>query len=330
MALQAPRMATELLAPFGAPVTGLVDLRVDTPAPLAEAGPGALTWVKALDHITLAALARLDGALIVHPAPETEPARLALAAAGARNALVQAAAPRLLFAKVLARWFAHLEAQVPAGIDPRAFVDPSARLGADVTVAAFAWIGPEVVVGDGSIVHPHAVLHSRTVVGRRCIVNAHVVLGGRGFGFVRDDDGAWVHFPQVGRVVLEDDVEIQAGSLVDRPALGETVVRRGTKIDNLVHVGHGARVGPHAIVAACSEIGASVVVDEGAWIGPHVCSLENIHVGRDARVGLGAVLLDDVAPGATVAGAPAEPTDVLRRRRAALRRLLDQHHEPEG
>ena len=192
-----------------------------------------------------------------------------------------------------------------------------------MTISAFCFVGPDVEIGDDTVLHPHVVVHSGTRIGRNCVLDAHVVVGSRGFGMVRRDDGTLRHFPQIGTVVIEDDVEIQAGTMVDRPGLGTTRIGRGTKVDNLCHVGHNAQVGPHCVITACAEIGAGVVLEEGTWIGPNSCSIEGVRLGAGSFVGIGSVVVRSVAAGETVAGSPARPTRHLRREREALRRLLD-------
>jgi UDP-3-O-[3-hydroxymyristoyl] glucosamine N-acyltransferase len=279
------------------------------------------------------AAGRLEGSAVVTPAARDADETAFLASLAGANSVLSIrdeADPRLVFAGVLTRYFSQLEVQLPPGIDPSARVDPSARIAKDVTISAFCFVGPEVEIGDGTLLHPGVVVHSRSIIGQRCILNSHCVIGNRGFGFVRQRDGSLVHFPQTGRVVLEDDVEIQSCTIVDRPGMGETRILRGSKIDNLVHVAHGARVGPHAAIIACAEIGAEVVIGEAAWLGPNACSLERVRIGDRAFVGAGAAVLKDVAPGTVVAGSPAEPTDVLRARRAAVKRLMQEQQKEQG
>jgi UDP-3-O-[3-hydroxymyristoyl] glucosamine N-acyltransferase len=306
------------------PLAGVETLPVRGAESLDRAVAGQVTWVKRLDATSAASLARLRGVLLVHPEPADAEQRGWLDRASRHNALLASRAPRETFAELLAIYFAHEEARIPPGIDPSARVEPTARLGDGVTVGAFCYIGADVEIGDGTVLHPHVVVHSGTRIGRRCILDAHVVVGGRGFGYVRRTDGTLLHFPQIGRVRIEDDVEIQAGSMVVRPGLGTTRVGRGTKIDNLCHIGHNAQIGPDCVITACSEIGARVVVGARTWIGPNSCCLEDVEFGADSVVGIGSVVLRSVDAGETVAGAPAAPTRDLRRRGAALRRLLNE------
>lgn len=289
---------------------------------IADASSGSATWAKALTQENRRIVDRISGALIVLPRPRNAAERKLLGSVASRNALLVVEEPRLVFARLLARFFSHLELQLPRGINQLAHVDPSARIGHDVTIGPFCFVGSEVIIGDGTVLHPGVAVHSRTVVGRNCIFQSGAVIGARGFGFVRTSEGSLEHFPQVGQVIIDDDVEIGACTAIDRPGLGTTRVLRGTKIDNLCHVGHNAQVGPDAIVAACAEIGAGVVVAEGAWLGPNSCSIEGVTVGTRSLVGIGATVLRNVPEGAVVAGSPAEPIETVRKTRRALKRLM--------
>ena len=241
-----------------------------------------------------------------------------------RNAVLVTEAPRMLFARMLKLFFAHLGVQIAPGIDPSAQIHGSAKLGEDVTGGAFSFVGPEVEIGDGTVLHPGVVVHSHTTIGRHCIIDSKATIGTRGFGYVPDEDGTLFHFPQLGRVILEDYVEVHAGSTVARPGLGTTRVGRGTKIDCLCHIGHNAQIGRNCIITACSEIGAGVVVEEGAWIGPNTCCIENITLGKGCLVGIGSTVVRSVEPGAVVAGNPSEPMEKIKRSRKAIKRLLEE------
>jgi UDP-3-O-[3-hydroxymyristoyl] glucosamine N-acyltransferase len=316
-------LASEVASSLGLDVTGVGGIQIISPEPLTEAPPGSMTWTKSLEGRQAGALRRLTGCMLFHPRPKSAEDEACLAELGRTNALVACDAPRLDFARALARFFGHLELRIAAGIDPTARIHPDATIGRDVAIGAFAYVGAGAVIGDGSVLHPHAVVHGGTTVGRNCVLKSHSVVGNSGFGFVRDADGTLVAFPQVGRAVLEDDVQVGCGSMVDRPGLGETRLLRGTKLDNLVHISHGAKVGPGAVVTACAEVGAGVIVGENAWIGPNTCSIEGVTFGAGSFTGIGSTVIRDVAPASVVAGNPAETTEVLRKTRKAIRKLVD-------
>lgn len=315
--------ARQIAEAFGLAFLGPERLDVAGPDPFDRAGPGSFTWVKTFSKEALIRLQALHGATIVVPEPHTDVEIAAVESASASNALLPVPNPRLAFARMLSRFFSHLELKTPHGIDLTARIEPTARIGQGVTIGPFCYVGAGASIGDRTVLQPGAIVHSDTIVGADCVLGSYSVVGQRGFGFVRDDDGRLVPFPQVGRVVLEDGVEIKTFTVVDRPGLGETRLLRGSKFDNHCHVSHGARVGPNAVVTACAEIGAGVIVGEDVWLGPQSCSIEGVTIGREAFVGIGAVVLRDVPAGAVVAGNPAEPIEQVKRVRKALKKLVE-------
>lgn len=317
-AIAAERVASAL----GLDLTGAARVVITSVDAIGEASTGSATWVKALTRESRRTIDRLSGALIVLPKPRNIGERKFLDSASTRNALLAVEEPRLVYARLLARFFSHLELRLPRGIDRSARVDPSAGIGPDIAIGPFCFVGSDVVIGEGTVLHPGVTVHSRTIIGQNCVIQSGAVIGDRGFGFVRTSGGSLEHFPHVGHVIIEDDVEIGACTAVDRPALGTTRIMCGTKIDNLCHIGHNAQIGPHAIVAACTEVGAGVTVGERAWLGPNSCSIEGVTIGSRSLVGIGSTVLRDVPAGAVVAGSPAEPIETVRKTRRALRKLI--------
>jgi len=211
-------------------------------------------------------------------------------------------------------------------VDPSAHVGPYAVIGSGSRIGARAAIHPHVVigkgcsVGEGAVLHPHAVLYDRTEVGAGSIVHAGVVLGADGFGYATHG-GIHHKVPQVGRVVLEKDVEVGANTTIDRATLGETRVGEGTKIDNLVQVGHNVQTGRHCIlcgqagIAGSTQLGNYVVLAGQAGVSGH------IKLGDGAQVAAKSAALTSVEPGTQVAGIPAVELRKWRRQSVMIARL---------
>jgi UDP-3-O-[3-hydroxymyristoyl] glucosamine N-acyltransferase len=210
-------------------------------------------------------------------------------------------------------------------IHPSSCIDATARLGAKVRVAAGAVIEAEVSVGDGSYIGAGVKILHGVQIGARAVIQAGAVLGSTGFGFVRNPKtGEYVMFPQQGALIVEDDVEIGANSTIDRGALGETRIGRGTKIDNLVHIGHNCSIGRNVVIAAQAGISGSCVIEDGAILAGQVGISDHCHIGPGVILGGQA----GVFRGATVAGSgqmfagtPAEPLKNFLKSLARLRRL---------
>ena len=226
--------------------------------------------------------------------------------------------PRTAFARVYARWFAE---QCRVGVHPSAVVEPEARVGLGCEIGAGAYVGAGVELGDGCVVGPRVVVYSGTTLGRRVKVQAGAVLGSAGFGYARTAEG-YVGFPQIGTLWIGDDVEIGANTTIDRGALGETRIGRGTKIDNLVHVAHNCVIGEDVILAAQVGMAGSCVIEDGAMLGGQVGLGERVTIGRGVILGgQGGVLPGKRIDGAGVVywGTPAQPVREYLRDVAVMR-----------
>ena len=255
-----------------------------------------------------------------------------------KKILIRVANPRLAFAKALAVFFpepafaagVHPSAVIAASaqIDPTAHIGPHCTIGERVKIGAHAvlqsgnFVGDDVTVGDGSRLFPNVTLYPRTQVGKRVRLHAGAVIGADGFGYVFD---AGVHrkVPQIGNVVLGDDVEIGANTTVDRGALGATVIGRGTKIDNLVQVGHNVEIGEHCIFCAQVGISGSTKIGNYTVLAGQVGLAGHIKIGNQVTIGSKSGVMHNIPDGEQWLGIPAQPDKQAKRMMIAMQRLPD-------
>jgi UDP-3-O-[3-hydroxymyristoyl] glucosamine N-acyltransferase len=317
----------ELAELVGGRVEGNPERTVDAIRPLEAAGPGDLSF---LTHPRYRAQAEASGAgaLLVGsslPAP-----------AGLGRDLLVVADPSFALARLLTVF--HPAAVREPGVHPTAIlepgcaVDPTAHVGpyavvgaastieARATVHAHVAIGRGCAVGEGAVLHPHAVLYDGTRVGPGSVVHSGAVLGADGFGYATHQ-GTHHKVPQVGTVVLEGDVEVGANSTIDRATLGETRVGEGTKIDNLVQVGHNVKVGKHCILCGQAGIAGSTRLGDGVVLAGQAGVSGHIQLGDRAQVAAKSAALSSVEPGAVVAGIPAIDLRKWRRQAVMIARL---------
>ena len=228
------------------------------------------------------------------------------------------------------------------GVHPTAIVDESADIGTDVhigahvtiganavigqaaTLEAGVRIGPDVVVGDGTTLHANVVVEHNCSLGSGCRVHPGVVIGADGFGYRPDPGGrGLMKVPHLGTVIIGDDVELGAGTCIDRAKFGATRIGNNTKIDNLVQVAHNVIIGQSTVIAAQAGIAGSAEIGNGVQIGAHAGIVEHLKVGDGARIGAKAGVIKNVAAGEVVAGIPAQPARETLRQVAALRKLPD-------
>jgi UDP-3-O-[3-hydroxymyristoyl] glucosamine N-acyltransferase len=292
-----------------------------------------------------AALGSYAAAVVLRPGvAETYPAG---------KAVVEDAQPKLWFAraaKMLAPTppatglhhaaFVAPDATLDAGvmIGPGAVIGARAHIGADTRIEAGAIVGDGVAIGVHCRIYPRVVLYPGTTVGDRVVAHAGAVLGADGFGYVRDrETGAYTQFPQQGTLVIEDDVEIGANTTIDRGALEETRIRRGTKIDNLVHVGHNCDIGEDVVLVALTGISGSSSVGKGAVIAGQVGIGDHVHIGPGVILGGQSgvfsgktVTTAGMKPGTVLFGTPARPLKQVLREQAVLSRLAKRHGAKES
>lgn len=227
--------------------------------------------------------------------------------------------PRLAFIRVLRRFFAPPR---PVGIHPTAVVDEEASIASSAYVGPMATIGAGCSVGERTVIRAGVHIYPGCSIGADCTIDCGAVIGADGFGYERDDDDVPVLFPHLGTVVIEDDVEIGANASINRGALGETRIASHARIDDLVYIAHNVRVGEGAMVVAMTSIAGGARVGELTYLAPSAAISNAVEVGAEVTVGLGAVVLSDVAAGAVVAGNPARDIAELRAANAALRELV--------
>jgi UDP-3-O-[3-hydroxymyristoyl] glucosamine N-acyltransferase len=315
----------EIVALVGGAYHGPADVALHGIAPLSEATPEQLSFLANPKYAAQVSTTRA-GAVLVAADYDGNDARL-----------IRVANPYLAMANIAAKWFASRHA--PTGISPLASIAPTAKLGRDVAVGPFATIGDDVEIGDGvtiyqnvsieprctigggTTIYPLVSIYERTSIGRRCILHSGVVLGSDGYGFATEG-GRHHKVPQLGRVRVEDDVEIGANTTVDRGTLGDTVIGEGTKIDNLVQIGHGVKIGRHCLlvaqvgIAGSTELGDHVVVAGQSGFSGH------LKIGNRVQVAAKSAVLDDVPDDAKVMGSPAMPFRDFARREALLKRMM--------
>lgn len=299
----------ELALHLGATLRGDASAPITGVAGLETASAGDLTFVANPKYAALARTTKASAVLVEPDFPEIAAATLRI-----EN-------PYLAFAKAIELFY-----QPPAyapGIHPTAVIAPTAKIGANAHIGAYAVISDHVTVGDHAVILPHVVIyphvragkhlfaHAHAVIREYCQLGDHVVIqngaivGADGFGFAKQADGSWYKIQQSGPAVLEDGVEVQANACVDRASIGETRVRAGAKIDNLVQVGHGSTVGENTLLCAQVGLAGSTAVGKNVILAGQVGVAGHCTVGDGAIATAQSGIPNDVAPGKVVSGYPA-------------------------
>ena len=319
------RDLAELSALVGGRVIGDGNVIIHRVASLEIAGEGEIAYVE--DEKFFAAASASKASCVITPAGSDVKA----------PCRIEVKKPKLAFALIAE--ILHPPKKRAPEIHPSSVIAPSAKVGDQVFIGAFVCVGENSSVGNGTqiragaklgdnvsvgcdcVIHPNVFLEDGITVGDRVILHAGAVIGADGFGYVRGEHSHH-KFPQIGTVIIEDDVELGANTCVDRAALGRTRIGRGTKIDNLVHVGHNCDIGERVVIAAQTGISGSVTIEDDCIIGGQVGFGDHIRVQSGAVIGSKAGILPGkiVRPGVWW-GIPIQPLDEYKRLNAHIRRL---------
>ncbi len=329
-----PLSLAEIAAMTGAVLVdpSLAERRIEGLAVLDAAGPRQLTFVDGPKYLAQLETCRA-GACFVSPRLEHH--------VPVRTAALRIADPRRAFVTVARK--AHPDALRPAPIfppaevSPQAVVHPTARLEEDVVVDPFAVIGAGAQIGQDTVIGAGAVIGPNVTIGRSCSIGAHVTIvcsllgnnvivhpgcriGQDGYSYVPGPKGH-VKNPQIGRVIIQNDVEIGANTTIDRGALGDTVIGEGTKIDNLVQIAHNVTIGRHCIIVSQVGLSGSTTVGDGVLLGARVGTDNRVTIGDGAQIAATSIVHGDVPPGARYGGTPAKPVKQWFREMMLLERL---------
>jgi len=310
-------------------------------APLEAAGPGDLTFLENTAYAKFAAETGATACFISERQASLLPARCTplvsnepyRAFAKAAGLLFPAAArPQSIFGMsgIAPGAFVHSEARLESGVtvDPGAVIGPGAEIGRGTVICAQAVIGPGVRIGrDGAVGAGATVTHA--LIGNRVILHPGVRIGQDGFGFAMGARGH-LKVPQVGRVIIQDDVEIGANTTVDRGANRDTVIGEGTKIDNLVQIGHNVEIGRHCVLVGQVGISGSAVLEDYVVVGGQAGIAGHLRIGMGAQIGAKSGVIGDLAAGGKYLGAPAKAARTFFREVAALAKLAQKGEQRGG
>ncbi len=229
--------------------------------------------------------------------------------------------PKFIFSYVVNYLFVQ---KIEYNIHSTAILHPEANISEKVYIGPFTEVG-KCHIGEGTIIHGHCKIHDNTIIGKNVIINSFVNVGGDGFGYTSNTEKQAIKFPHIGGVILEDGVEIGSNTCIDKGALGNTIIKRNVKIDNLVHIAHNVEIGENTFVIARAMIGGSVIIGKNCWVAPSASIINGVQIGDQVVIGIGAVVTKSIPEGEVWAGSPAKPTQEIKDYNQKIKRLLENN-----
>ena len=308
--------AKQIADMIGGRVEGSEQAKINTFAKIEEGKEGAISFLSNPKYTSYIYDTKASVVLINEDVELTQPVNCTLIRV--KNAYESVAKLLQLYASMMPK---------KTGIDPLAFVSKSAQIGENVYIAPFAYIGDNVKIGDGTCIYPHVTIYDGCQIGKNVTIHAGSVIGADGFGFAPNQEG-YEKIPQIGIVIIEDNVEIGANTCIDRSTMGQTIIHKGVKLDNLIQVAHNCEIGENTVMSAqvgmagSTKIGAWCMVGGQAGFSGHIKIADKTFVGAQSGV-----ISNTKGNGEQLIGAPAIDPKIFFKAQAVMKRLPDMYRE---
>jgi len=308
----------------GGKILGNRDIRISGVSGIEDAKEGDITFLVNPKYLPRVYKTRASAILAAKEIPDCS------------KAMIITSNPYLAFARLIDLFY--VERKKPIGVDRNVVIGENVKLGKNLSIYPFvvleadveigdrtviysgSFIGKNVKIGEDTIIYPNVSIRENSFIGKRVIIHSGTSIGGDGFGFVQEN-GKHIKIPQVGSVIIEDDVEIGSNVCIDRATLGNTVIKRGTKIDNLVQIGHNVTIGENAILVSQVGISGSCVIGDNVLLAGQVGIADHVRIGDNVIVGAKSGIGKDIKANSIVSGAPAYPHHKWRRTQVCLPKL---------
>jgi len=232
--------------------------------------------------------------------------------------LIKVKNPKLALIRIVKKLYSP---EIEFAIHPSSFIHKKAKIHKDVYIGPFTYIG-KAEIGEGTIIHGHCHIFDNVKIGKYVSINAGSIIGSEGFGYELNENAEYEKFIHIGGVEINDNVDIGANTCIVRGTLGNTVIGSGTKIDNLVHIGHNAIIGKHCIITANNMVGGSVRIEDYSWLGPSSSTLNQLTLAKNSYAGLSSVITKSIPEGEIWAGNPARPISDVKKLQEKFREML--------
>lgn len=280
--------------------------------PLNESSPKSITWLKGKPENFNEILKNTEANVIVCDSALTLNDKLLN-----KKTFILTNDPKNTFVKILNSLF---NIKVTEQIHATAIIDKKSVIGKNV------YIGPNVIItqssiGDNSVIYGNCYIFSNTSIGNNVIINPGTVIGGDGFGYSKNSDGTFEKFPHFGGVIIEDYVEIGSNTSIDKGTLGNTILKKGVKVDNLVHIAHNVVIGENSVIIANSMIGGSTKIGKNCWVAPSCNILNGLEIGDNVMIGMNSTVTKSIPSNQSWAGSPAKPLKEFKELQIKLKNL---------
>jgi UDP-3-O-[3-hydroxymyristoyl] glucosamine N-acyltransferase len=219
-----------------------------------------------------------------------------------KYSFIQIDKPSIALIKIVEKYFT---ISIENQIHSKAIIEEGAKIGKNVLISSGCYVGSDVRIGDNSIVWDNTIIKGKTTIGNNCVIKSNSTIGSDIFNFILDEE-QWIQFPQIGEILIEDDVWIGASTTIEKGTIGNTIIKKGVRIDDLVQIGSNCNIGEKTVIAAGSILSRDVKIGKQSWIAPNVSIRDRIIIADNVMVGIGSVVINNISEGSTVVGNPAK------------------------